>query len=426
MSPPRRLLNRDFVLLWQGQFVSQLGTQAFLVAMVFWLKRQTESATLIGLASMATTLPAVLLGPIGGTFADRHSRRAIIVLGDFLRGAVSIALAVLTFTYPDRPQLILVFLLGTALFNGVTGSFFRPAISAAIPDLVPEERVASANSLNRIALDVASFLGLGVGGVLFRVLGPGLIFLFNGLSFVFSGVSECFIRIPQQIPETGGGWRAALADFRRDLVGGLRFVWESRGMRWVLFLSPLENFFVTAIVVLFPFYVEDVLGVRPDWYGYLAAAFGGGSAVGSLLAGATTLPGGLRRNVILAFSMAFALAAAALGLATSPWLALGLLFVSGLMNGFSLIHFLSLIQLTTPSHLRGRVLGLFETLAISMTPLAAGLTGVVADLLSRDIPLIYMGCGGALVLVTLALAASRDARAFLAWEPAPSSPAVET
>jgi len=332
---------------------------------------------------------------------------------------LTIALAALTFAYPDRPQLILVVLLGTALFNGVTGSFFRPAISAAIPDLVPEERVASANSLNRIALDIASFVGQGVGGILFRVLGPGLIFLFNGLSFMFSAVSECFIRIPQQLPETGGGWRQAMAAFRRDLVGGLRFVWESKGMRWVLFLSPLDNFFVTAIVVLFPFYVEDVLGVRPDWYGYLAAAFGGGSAVGSLVAGATTIAGGLRCKLILAFSVVFALAAGALGLATSPWLALGLLFVTGLMSGFNTIHFLSLIQLTTPGPLRGRVLGLLETLALSMTPLAAGLTGIVADLLGRNIPLIYMGCGAALAVLTLPLAAIRDARAFMAWEPAP-------
>lgn len=423
MAEPRRLMNRDFVLLWQGQFVSQLGTQAFLVAMVFWIKRQTESATLIGLASMATTLPAVLLGPIGGTFADRHSRRAIIVFADFLRGAASIVLAALTLAFPERPRLILFWLLGTSLANGVTGSFFRPAISASIPDLVPEKRVTSANSLNRIALDVSSFLGQGVGGVLFRVLGPGLIFLANGLSYVFSGVSECFIRIPQQIPETGGGRRKALAEFGHELAAGLSFVWRSAGMRRVLFLSPLDNFFVTAIVVLFPFYVEDVLAVRPDWYGYLVAGFGGGSAAGSLVAGTVALAGRTRCWLILTFSVGFAVAGGMLGVATSPWLALVLLTAAGAMNGFNLIHFLSLLQVTTPSSLRGRVLGLFETLSLSMTPLAAGLTGVVADLVGRDIPAIYVACGVALLLVAVALASSSDARAFLAYEGAEPSAA---
>jgi len=79
---PARLLNKNFVLLFQGQLVSQIGSSIYMIALIFWLKHATESATLIGLLSMTATLPGVLLGPFGGTVADLFSRKMLIVVGD--------------------------------------------------------------------------------------------------------------------------------------------------------------------------------------------------------------------------------------------------------------------------------------------------------------------------------------------------------
>jgi DHA3 family macrolide efflux protein-like MFS transporter len=421
---PTRLFNRDFLLLWQGQFVSMLGSQAFSVAMIFWIKRQTDSATLLGLGMMSQWVPAILLGPFGGTLADRMSRRRIMILADVVRGIAAIALATLVLLVPERSGAILLGLLVLSAIMGVCDAFFRPAISASIPDLVPEHEVTRANSANRLALDISTFLGQGLGGVLFRVIGPGILFLVDGVTYLFSAATETLIRLPPPPPsDKKAGWREAGADFWRELKLGLRYVAGRKGLRYILFLAPLDSFFMIMIVVLLPFFVEDFLRVAPDWYGFLVAAFGGGSFLGSVAAGVTSLTGRRRTWAYLACAAGFSAAAIAFGLARSPWVAMALIFAAGVMSGFNTIHAMSLAQLTSPGELRGRVLGLFETLGFSTMPLAAGLAGVVADLLDRNIPLVYFGCGAALLAVALIQAGKREVREFLAYEPPPEAAA---
>jgi DHA3 family macrolide efflux protein-like MFS transporter len=419
---PVRLLNRDFLLLWQGQFVSMLGSQAFSVAMIFWIKRQTDSASLLGLGMLSQWVPAILLGPFGGTMADRMSRRTILILADVVRGVAAIALAALVLLEPGRSGTILVGLLVLSAIMGVGDAFFRPAISAAIPDLVPEEDLTRANSANRLALDVSTFVGQGLGGVLFRVIGPGILFLVDGVTYIFSAAAESLVRLPPPPPPSSKTWREAGADFWRELKLGLRYVAGRKGLRYLLLLSPLDSFFIITIVVLLPFFVEDFLRVKPDWYGFLVAAFGAGSFLGSITAGATNITGRRRVWAYLICAAGIGPAAVAFGFVRSPWTAMALLFAAGLMAGFNTIHSLSLAQSTTPPEMRGRVLGLFETLGLSTMPLAAGTAGVVADLLHRNIPLVYFGCGVGLAAVALIQAGKREVREFLAYEPPPEAP----
>ena len=133
MNTSSKLFNRNFFLLWQGQFVSQLGSQAFVIAMMFWIKHQTGSASIMGLLMAVSMLPSVILGPIAGTFADQFSRRKIIIFSDILRGIPVLVLALLIYYMVSTVEVIIICLFFVSLFSGVVSSFFNPAITAAIP-----------------------------------------------------------------------------------------------------------------------------------------------------------------------------------------------------------------------------------------------------------------------------------------------------
>jgi MFS transporter, DHA3 family, macrolide efflux protein len=413
---PYRLLNRSFLLLLQGQSISRLGDQAFAIALVFWIKEATGSASLMGFYMMMAGIPAIALGPIGGALADRYSRRNLILISDAANGLAVLSLAALMFLRPGEISLILAVLFAVAIIDAVCNSFFDPAISAAIPDLVPQDRVATANSLGQMASQVAMFTGQALGGTLYRILGAPLLFLLDGLTFLFATASESFVVIPQRfVKRDESNWRERLKGFGKDLGAGMGYIWRTTGLRGLVLLSAVESFFTAPVLLLLPFYIEDSLKAGPDWYGYFVASYGVGTTAGFLFAGLLRLSGQSRSRFMIAFMFVEGLAAILLT-QINVYEATAVAFVAGFATGFLLINILTLVQITTPDHMRGRVVGLLGTLSGSISPVASGLAGVVADLTGKNITLIYIGCGVALLMVALLVAVQRDVRTYLAHE----------
>jgi MFS transporter, DHA3 family, macrolide efflux protein len=412
-----RLWNRNFFLLWQGQTVSQLGNQAFSIAMMFWTMEATGSASLMGLLMAASLLPGVLLGPFGGTFADRHSRIRILVVCDVLAGLGVLGLSAVLFAAPDAVDWIVVVLFSIAVLGGIIRAFFMPAISAAIPDLVAEERLAAANSLNQFSVQASVFLGQAAGGVLYRVLGAPLLFFFDGLTFLFSAVSETFIRLEEKPrPREEAGRREVLRGFLRETGEGLRYLWGRTGMRDLAAAASVANFFFMPVFVLLPFYVTDRLGVGAGWYGFLMAALSAGTVAGFLLAGLLRLQGSARFWVVFASLLLATAMPAPLGFNRQPWVALAVLFVSGATIGLINVNFITLTQAATPAELRGRVMGLLGTVSGALMPLGMAVGGVVGDLTGKNVPLVYTACAALGALVVLLLIPRRATREFLAQE----------
>lgn len=410
----RRLFNRDFVLLWQGQLVSQIGNQAHLIALMFWTLEATRSASLMGLLGMSAALPAVLLAPIGGAIADRHSRKAIIVAADLVRGIAVLALATLLFTHANETRLIVAALFGTAVISGVMGAVFTPAVGAAIPDLVPSPQVQAANSLAQLSAQGSQFVGQAVGGVLYRALGAPLLFLADGLSYVLSAGSEMFMNVPQRLPAGRPELRAVTRGYLADTGEGLRWVWHRTGMRTFVLTATAINFLFMPIAVLLPFYVTDVLGKGASWYGFLLAALSLGAIVGLVVTGSVRLAGPARTRVLGSALFLTAVCMGGLGLVRWAGVAVAVMFAAGLLTALINVAVLTLLQLSTPQELRGRVMGLVMALARAATPLGPAAGGVLGDLTGKAIPAIYAGVGAAAAVVAAGAFLVPAFREFLA------------
>lgn len=413
------LFNRNFFLLWQGQLVSQLGSQAFVIATAYWTMETTGSASLIGLVMMLSTLPMIVLGPFGGTLADRHSRRAIIIVSDMICGIGVLSLAALMLLAPQSSGAAFWWLCVVVTVVGCVRAVFQPAISAAIPDLVEAGRVAGANSMMQFSVQASTFVGQGLGGVLYRVLGAPVLFLIDGLSYLLSAVSETFIELPAPERKPAANPRAAFAAFLGDTKAGFRYVWHNRGMRFLLLASSAFNFFIVPVFVLLPFYAQDQLNAGAAWYGFLLAGLSGGSVLGYVAAGALSLPGRRRSAVLIASFLGAALLMASLGFTASRFAALGLLASVGVLSGFINVNVLTLFQTRALPDMRGRVMSLVITLATAVAPLGMLLGGLLGDATARNLPLIFAGCGAGAALVVLAASTSRAFRSFLSEPPQP-------
>ncbi len=419
MNQPTRLFNKNYFLLWQGQFVSKFGDQFFSMALMLWLTFEINSATLMGTLLMSGGIVSLVLGPFAGTLADRASRKLIIVMTDFLNGAVVTLFAVLFFIQPENIKLLISVLFVVTIINSILRAFFSPAIGASIPDLVPKSKLNAANSMGQFSGRISQLIGTPVASALYPVIGAPLMFLVNGLSFLFSSFSELFITIPKVDDDTSENVSASTpASFNQDLKEGFQYVWKNTGLKSIVLVSAGLSFFSVPILTLFPFFVKDFLNAGAMWVGIISAVFSVGAMIGFSLAAILKIEKKRRAHLLMALIIVQGLFYVVLAMIRVPLHVVGYVLLLGIGEGYINVNIMTIIQISTPSKIRGRVFGVLAMLSGSLAPLAMGASGIAADLLHHNIPLIYMVCGIAMSLLALLAVSFRDYREFLVYDDA--------
>lgn len=404
-APARRLWNANFFLLWQGQLVSAIGDAVYGIALGFWVLERTGSTALMGTLMATSMLPRVVVSPFAGVLVDRADRKGLLVLTDGLRGVAIVAVAVAAFA--GALEVWMVFAAGILL--GLAGAFFNPAVSSAIPDIVPTDRLVKANSAFSMLGTGSGIVGNAAGGLLFQALGAPLMFLVNGLSYLFSAGTELFIRIPPV--------RHERHEFRfvRDLGDGLRFVWRYRGIRFSIMVFALLNFFAVMGFMLFLPLFQQVAGLGAGRYGILTGTFTAGLFLGFLLMSVVHVPYRRRFAVFYLCGIVSMLAAAAIpGWLVFPAM-LGFALVGGATNAVLNSFLNATLQAAVPQALRGKVFSLIGTVAGGLMPLAFALGGGLAEF----IPIRPLIAGAFLVtlLCFLPLAFSKPTVGLVNYDP---------
>jgi DHA3 family macrolide efflux protein-like MFS transporter len=411
------LFNKNFFILWHSQWISQLGSQAFSIAMLLWIKHITGSATLMGSILMVSLIPGVLLGPFGGVFADSYSRKKIMVCCDLICGLSVLLFTSLFFFCPDHPQIMLTAIFFASLCIATSKAFFNPAVLAAIPDTVPDTKIPQANALSQISMQLAVFIGVSTGGVLFRVLGAPVLFLADGLSYLYSGLAKSFMKLPKGIQERRHPLKDSFTELKANTREGFTYMWKNKGMRKTFILAGLLNFFFAPALVSLPFYVEDVLRVKSDWYGYLMAGFGGGAMLGYIMAGLIKKLARLRMYLISVFFVLLGFLNFILGINNNILAALAIIFFSGMATGYINICIINQLQINTQANMRGRVFGNLNTLTGGIMPVSLGLAGFIIDAIDKQVDILFKVTGLIMLMVSIAISFNKELLIFLGKEP---------
>jgi len=307
------LQEREFRLFFLGQSVSLLGDGAVGVALAFAVLDLTGSASDLGFVLAARMVPLVTLLLVGGVFADRLSRRAVMVTADIARfGSQGLTAALLLSGQARVWEIALL-----QVVHGAATAFFNPASTGLLPMTVSAERLQQANGLRALSMSSATIVGPALGGVLVATVGSGWALGVDAASFAISAVFLLALKLPAQD-------RMPSQSFVRELRDG----WdEFRSRTWVwIFVTwaSLGNLGTAAFSVLGAAIARESLGGAGAW-ALIVAALGAGSIAGSL----TALNVKLRRPLVSAALGlgTFALPTAALALRLpAPVIAAGALF----------------------------------------------------------------------------------------------------
>jgi MFS family permease len=335
------------------------------IALTYDVQRLTHSAWWVSGLWVATLVPAVVLGLFAGPLVDRLSRKLLLVGSDLARLAVFV---VLPFTHGP---LALVVLAGVV---GIGNSFFRPAVLASTPNLVPEAELALGTSLLQTADWVATAFGPVVAGAVIGAGGTHLVYWINAATFLYSAL--LIVRIPAHLLQseqgiTRGHWR--------DLREGMGEFARSRPLLTTLVALGFAVIATGFINVSEVFLATHSLHAHAFGYGLLWGASGAGLVVGSLVV--STFVEDHRPLAVYPFLfLPWALGALIAAVSPSIWVAALAMVVCGFGNGLAFPMTVVIVQQNAPDRIRGRVFSVI----ISAHYAILGVAFAIGGLLTQD------------------------------------------
>ena len=366
----RAFRHRNYRLFYTGQAISLSGSWMQTVAQSWLVLELTDSKAALGLVTMLQFLPITLFVLIAGVIADRAPKRDLILATRVLAMGQSALLAILVAT--DQVELWHVYVLAVVL--GFSTAFEQPARQAFAVEMVGKEDLLNAVALNTGLFNGARVIGPSIAGVIIAVVGLEAAFFINAISFL----PTIWAMLAMDMGElhTGEAKRDGPGNPFRELQEGLSYALRTPATLLIIIVAFFIGMFGFNFLVVLPLIARYTLEGGSVLLGFLWAALGIGAVLSALVLAARRT---FRRRTIFLGGAAFSVLLT--GVALSDMVPLTVVLLLAL--GVALTAFASTantaLQLSTPDHLRGRVMGLWMLLFAGSTPFGGYLTGFLAE-----------------------------------------------
>jgi MFS family permease len=375
--------HRNYRLFFSGQIVSLSGTWMQNVALAWFVVELTRSPLAVGVLAFCRFAPFTVFGLFSGVVADRLDNRRLMIATQVSSMLVSIALAALAFS--GAAQLWMVYALAAA--GGTALVFDAPARHALTFQMVGREELPNAVALNASIFNASRIVGPAIGGVVIGAVGVAWCFAVNAASFLAVLAALLLMRV-RELYELDRKERPTIF---RGIGEGLVYVRRSRVVWLILVMTTVLSTVGFNFHVLVPVLAADTLRAGPEVFGILSASFGVGALTGALAAA------GLGRaswKALLVGSVGFGVTVLALAPMRSVLPAALLLLGAGVAFTLWSSNAQSILQLTAPDHLRGRVLSIYLFAFAGLAPVGGLFAGWVAEHAGTSAAFAVAGAAG--------------------------------
>lgn len=414
--------DRNFFILWIGEFVSVIGSHISVVAFPFLVLQLTGSPAQMGLVLAAQGLPRAVLMLVGGAIVDRYSPRMVMMVSNAMRFVLLIVLAGMI----DEGMITLPIIYVLAIVFGFADAFFYPAATSIVPSVVDKDDLKAGNAIMQGSTWVGVIFGpaiaaFAIAGELTTIghgaapeiapfaesqAGYARAFFLDALTFAFSFITLLFVR--------ARSLRGEEEETQPSMIGevakALKWVWSMPAIRLgFIGIAVLEFFFQTSIFVGLLALTEKRFVEAEFVYGLIVSAYGVGALVGAVTAGFVSWPS-KREQIVPAMFVMFTGSGATIGLIVlyEPyWFAMVLFLIFGALDSYIWVHFMTFLQQSTPESQMGRVMSIMMFMSVGLIPVASVVLGAAFE---WNLEIALMTASAILTISSLVMALHPDSR----------------
>ncbi len=397
MDPYAALRFKEFRIFLGVRFAMVFAWAMQFIVIEWQVYTLTKDPLSLGIIGLMEVIPAVSTALFAGHIVDQKEKRGLLVKCILGFSTVSLGLFILSWPTLEgqiSPNTILYSIYFLVFIGGIVRAFLGPTIFSLIALIVPKKLYPNAATWSSTTWQMASVLGPAVAGFSIGLIGVHwsmcLIFMFS-IAALF-GIFQ-IAQKPILNPKLG-------EPVFQSLKEGLKFVFGTKAILGALTLDMIAVLFGGAMALL-PIFAQDILHVGAEGFGILRAAPAVGAAI--VMVGSTRFP--LHRSAgskLLVAVFTFGICMIVFGLSTMFWLSVLALFVSGAVDGISMIVRQTILQLKTPDHMRGRVASVNSMFVGSSNELGAFESGLAAKLMGTVTAVVFGGC---MTLLTVGITA---------------------